>query len=227
MGQVIISERTTPDPISCIGEAAGECYGVNTSDPEKNYKRGLDCIRAEHGRTWEWPDVYMKLKGYSARVIREFYTHIGGTPSRLQASTRRIDYESGFDYVTPHTIQKIQIAKDRYDLLMRDIQSTMQFLESLGIPKEDCAMVLPISMETDVVCKMNLRTLVDMSHQRMCSRAYWEYREMFTDIWMALSVYSSEWEEAVHLLFKPKCELYGYCTEKKSCGRKPKKGFEE
>lgn len=80
MGTVTIQRFTYKNPISMIGEEAGICWGADTSNPEKNYKRGLDCLESEHGRTFEFPDVYMILDGYSARVIREWYTHIGGSP---------------------------------------------------------------------------------------------------------------------------------------------------
>jgi thymidylate synthase (FAD) len=82
-------------------------------------------------------------------------------------------------------------------------------------------MGLPLGMTTKVVVKINLRTLIDMSHQRMCTRAYWEYRQLFNDLIKALSEYSPEWEYVATNYFKPKCEVCGYCTEKKTCGRKP------
>jgi thymidylate synthase (FAD) len=83
MGTVIIQEHTTKNPLSMIGEQAGLCWGSDTSNQEKNIKRALDCLESNHGRTLEFPDVYMTLDGYSARVIREWYTHIGGGPTRL------------------------------------------------------------------------------------------------------------------------------------------------
>ena len=43
MGTVTIQRFTYKNPISMIGEEAGVCWGADTSDPEKNYKRGLDC----------------------------------------------------------------------------------------------------------------------------------------------------------------------------------------
>ena len=73
---------------------------------------------------------------------------------------------------------------------------------------------------TDVA--LNFRNLVDMSHQRLCTRAYWEYRQLFRDIIEALENYSDEWKILVQMM-KPKCEVYGYCTEEKSCGRVLKK----
>ena len=85
MGQIIINERTTKDPITLIGEMSGVCYNAPIDNKEKNYKRGIHNLKSGHGRTWEFPDVYLTLDGYSARVIREWYTHIGGMPTRLPA----------------------------------------------------------------------------------------------------------------------------------------------
>lgn len=224
MGTVIIQEKyTTKTPITMIGEEAGICWGADTSDGLKNYKRGIDCLESGHGRTFEYPDVYIILDGYSARVIREWYTHIGGSPTRLQASTRYIDYESGFDYVVPPSIAQNPSANRIYIDLMKTIQSEVKKLEELGVPREDSALGLPLGMETKIVCKHNLRNLIDMSHQRMCSRAYHEYRNLFEDLCDALREYSNEWEYLVSNYFMPKCKYMGFCQEKHSCGLMPKK----
>ena len=222
MGTIIIQDYTTKEPLQMIGKEAGCCWNADTTDSMKNLKRGIECVLSEHGRTWEFPQVYMEIKDYSARVIREFYTHIGGDPSRLQSSTRYIDYEKGFDYVIPSTIKTNEEAIKIYQSTMDIIRIGMQKLEQLEIPREDCAMLLPLGMNTEVVCRTNFRNLVDMSHQRMCTRAYWEYRQLFKNISEALSAYSDEWKWLVEECFKPKCELVGYCKEKKSCGRIPK-----
>lgn len=222
MGTVIIQNHTTKNPISLIGEEAGICYGADTTNQEKNFKRGMDCLTSQHGRTLEFPTVYLILDGYSARVIREWYTHIGGLPTRLQASTRYIEYGK-FEYITPHTIEKNEKCKTAYENTMKAISVMIKALEENGIPKEDAANLLPLGMKTKVVCKVNLRTLIDMSHQRMCARAYWEFRELFKDLCKALSEYSDEWNLLINKFFEPKCEYLGYCPEKFSCGRKPKK----
>ena len=163
----------------------------------------------------------MTIEGYSARVIREWYTHIGGAPSRLQASTRYINYDS-FEYVTPPKITNNEKAKMIYDNCMQIIQEKLQELDEMGVPREDSALLLPLGMTTKIACKHNFRNLVDMSHQRLCIRAYWEYRQLFKDIIEALENYSDEWKILVQMM-KPKCEVYGYCTEEKSCGRVLKK----
>lgn len=223
MGKVTILEETTLKPITLMGKRAGVCWGADITDDAKNYKRGLDCLISGHGRVMEYVNVEMVLDGYSARVIREWYTHLGGAPTRLQASTRYINYEN-FGYIVPPKIAADEEAARRYNEMMKSITETCSYLEKeCGIPREDAAMLLPLGMETKIVDKRNLRNLADMSGQRMCTRAYWEYRQMFNDIAKALSEISEEWKYIVDNYFMPKCEKTGYCTERKSCGRKPKK----
>ena len=222
MGRVLVREYTTKTPLQMIGESAGFCWGSDTSDANKNMKRAIDCIASGHGRTMEFPDIHLILDGYSARVIREFYTHIGCLPTRLQSSTRYVDAKS-FKYVTPPSVFKNEKARQVYDETMEHIREGYAKLEELGIKREDAAMVLPLGMETVIVDKRNFRNLVDMAKNRMCTRAYWEYRELMNDICEALSSYSGEWNTLIKLCMKPKCEISGYCTESKSCGRKPKK----
>ena len=240
MGKVIILPDTTREPITKIGQMAGVCWGADTGDGEtaaagtssvtpqsgatpspkgKAYRRGLDCIESGHGRTLEFVNVEMVLDGYSARVIREWYTHIGGAPTRLQASTRYIDYGE-FEYVTPPSIAESPAANALYAETMAVIAYTMRRLEIDSFPREDAAMLLPLGMTTRVVDKRNLRNLIDMSRQRMCNRAYWEFRELFRDISCALADYSEEWARIVNTQFMPKCDVLGYCQEKRGCGRK-------
>lgn len=219
MGMITIINETTKNPITLMGERAGICWGADINDPQKNYNRGLDCIESGHHRVMEYVNVEMILDGYSARVIREWYTHLGGAPTRLQASTRYINYKN-FEYVIPPRIENSEEAKNIYVDMMNKITNACTTLENcLGIPREDAAMLLPLGMSTKIVDKRNVRNLIEMSHQRLCTRAYWEYRDLMKDIMCALEHYSEEWEYLVEHYFKPKCEVVGYCKEKKSCNR--------
>lgn len=221
MGTVTILKETPEKPISLMGERAGVCWGADIADAEKNYKRGIDCIQSGHHRVMEYVNVEMILDGYSARVIREWYTHIGGAPTRLQASTRYINYKD-FSYVVPPAVAGNEQAKAVYEAAMTAIANACGTLEQeLGIPREDSAMLLPLGMTTRIVDKRNVRNLIEMSHQRLCTRAYWEYRQLMQDIKEALGAYSEEWRCLTEHYFVAKCEVSGYCTEKKSCGRRP------
>ena len=222
MGHITILNETTRFPLQKIGQMAGICWNSPTDNPEKNKKRAVECIKSGHGRVMEYASVELVIDGYSARCIREWYTHIGGAPTRLQESTRYVD-ESAFAYVLPPSVAKSGEAEQIFESAMKGIQDGYKALIDAGVPKEDCAMLLPLGMATKIVDKRNLRNLVDMSRQRMCSRAYWEYRALMRDICEALSAYSDEWKWLVDNCMHPKCDDLGYCPEKKSCGRHEKK----
>ena len=115
MGTITILPESTKHPITLMGMRAGTCWNANITDNEKNYKRGLDCIKSGHGRVMEFVNVEMIIDGYSARTIREWYTHVIGA-TKLQASTRYINYEN-FDYVTPASIQNNEYAYAQYKSL--------------------------------------------------------------------------------------------------------------
>lgn len=221
MGKIILLEETTRYPLTLMGQRAGVCWGGDVQDREKNYKRGLDCLKAGHGRVLEYVNVEMIMEGYSARVIREWYTHIGGAPTRLQASTRYIDH-SNFGYIVPNSVMRDQGAKKCYEDCIDEIKRQIGILLSeYNIPREDAALLLPLGMETRIVDKRNLRNLLDMGQQRLCNRANWEYRALMNDILAELRSLSEEWEYIVDNQFAPKCKKLGYCPEKKSCGLTP------
>ena len=222
-GKVIILSETTDEPISLIGQMAGICYGTDTTSEEKNYKRGLDCIRSNHGRALEFVQIYMIIDHYSARVLREFGRHIGGAPTYLQASTRYIDY-TNFQYIIPPSITKSPEAEKAYQELMKKTSETAKLLSELNIPKEDIGMIYPLAMESKEVYRTNLRGLIDMAKVRKCTRAYWEYRDLFKEIEDSLSIYSDQWNYLINEehIFKIKCEILNRCEEKFGCGRYPK-----
>ena len=224
MGKITILPETTKDPISKMGRRAGICWGADISNTKKNYERGLDCIKSNHGRVMEYVDIETIIDEYSARVIREWYTSLGGAPTRLQASTRYIDY-SNFDYIVPKSI-KTQEQSATYCAIMNEISDSSQRLEELGVPREDIGLILPLGMTTKIVDKRNMRNVMDMSRQRMCTRAYWEYRELFDDYLNELANYSEEWATVIPMIMMPKCEMLGYCPEKYGCGKYPKKESE-
>ena len=92
MGSVMIQNYTCKNPITMIGFEAGICWGADTADEKKNYRRGLDCLESGHGRTFEFPDVYLTLEGYSARemCIRDSVRSPSGRRAASPACPRRI-----------------------------------------------------------------------------------------------------------------------------------------
>ena len=223
-GKITIVKYTTEKPLNMIGELTGVCWNSPIDDASKNIERAMDCLESGHGRTAEFPDIYMIIDGYSARVMREFYTHIGGSPTRLQSSTRYVDAKT-FKAIIPPSISSSEKATNIYNDTIESIRKGYTELLNLGVDKEDAAMLLPLGMESKMVDKCNFRHLMDMSRQRMCNRAYWEYRKLFKDICKALSEYSSQWDYLIKNYCYPKCEVTKSCPEKRgSCGRHPRIG---
>ena len=218
MGKITILPQTTKDPLQLIGITSAVCYNSDTSDKEKNIKRALDCIHSGHGRVLEWPNIEVIVEGFSAKMMREAMRHIVGT-SVLQASTRYIDYEKGFDVITPPSIESNNDAMEVWCKAMNDIKMAMGALKALGIPKEDYTNLLPLAYQSKMIWKVNLRTLINFMNMRLCSRAYWEIREFSNMLKKVLMEYSPEWEIICKELFVPKCDAVGYCTEAKCCGR--------
>ena len=217
---ITILPQTDKEPLNTIGYCAGVCWNSPVDDKEKNIKRAKSCILSGHTRTAEYPEVYCIIEGYSARCIRELYTHIIGT-TRLQSSTRYVDAKNmdvEQDFYYPFLANPE--AAETYINGLTNIMQTYQKLEELGYPKEDAANILPLGMNTKIVWKINLRALMHFMNMRLCSRAYKEIRQLSNELKSELRKLSAEWEWICDNLLVPKCEAMGYCDEAKSCGRK-------
>jgi len=197
-----------------MGEVASCCWNSNPSP-----KIGIDCIESGHGRVLEYADVTVEISGYSARCIREIYTAMIGV-SKLQASTRYINYGE-FNYIIPDSIKNNKKALDVYNYLMTYISHSYKALQDLNIPKEDIANILPLGMESKMVLKINARAILHMAELRLCNRAYWEFRNFMKELLGVLSKLDDEWAKIVSYA-KPKCEVYGKCTEKNPCSKNEK-----
>lgn len=214
---------TDKNPLYIIGYSAGVCWNSDVTDAEKNIKRAKSCILSGHTRTAEYPDVHMVIDGYSARAIRELYTHIIGT-TRLQSSTRYVDAANmnvDNEFYYPPTLK--DDSKEKYKTALENVMTSYKELEDLGIPKEDVANLLPLGMHSKIVFKINLRALMHLANMRLCTRAYKEIRVMMNEMKNQLRKLSDEWAWICDNLLVPKCDATGFCDEAKSCGRRPKK----
>lgn len=221
-----ILDGTTLNPLTKIGYNAGVCWGAQLEDTEKNRKRAITCIKAGHGRVLEYVDVELVISCVSARALRELYTHIGGSPTRLQASTRYISEADGFSYYVPPKIDVDDECKEKYISCMEGVQATYDFLLSKSMTKEDAANVLPLGMMSKMVWKINLRALINFMNRRLCMRALKEIRDLANEIKGRLGGLDEEWAWIADNLFVPTCEMYKYlnpnlvfCPEAQCCGK--------
>lgn len=205
----------TKTPLTDIGVAAGICWNAPIKDNNKNVNRALDCIRSGHGRVMEYPDITVSIKGYSARCIRELYTHIIGT-TRLQESTRYVDCNA-FEYFDPTKGNDKQTLV--YNQTMKTISDAYKELLEAGMSKEDAANILPLGMSSGIVLKINARALEHLANMRLCTRAYKEIRQLVIELKRELSKYSIQWRMFAEEFMVPKCKKELFCNESKCCGK--------
>lgn len=222
-------DGTTENPLQKMGYNAGVCWAAPLDDAEKNRKRAISCIKAGHGRVLEYVDVEMVISGASARCLRELYTHIGGSPTRLQSSARYVSEEQGFGYYIPPKIENNAELKPIYEDGMELIQKTYNSLMARKATKEDAANILPLGMESKMVWKINLRALINFMNRRLCTRALKEIRDLSIEIKDRLAEKNEEWAWIATNLFVPTCEIYKYrnpnlvfCPEQQCCGKHKK-----
>lgn len=229
MMNIELLDGTTENPLQKMGYNAGVCWAAPLDDAEKNRKRAISCIKAGHGRVLEYVDVEMVISGASARCLRELYTHIGGSPTRLQSSTRYVSEEQGFGYYIPPKIENNAELKPIYEDGMENIQKTYNSLMARKATKEDAANILPLGMESKMVWKINLRALINFMNRRLCTRALKEIRDLSIEIKDRLAEKNEEWAWIATNLFVPTCEIYKYrnpnlvfCPEQQCCGKHKK-----
>jgi len=227
--KIELLDGTTENPLQKMGYNAGVCWAAPLDDAEKNRKRAISCIKAGHGRVLEYVDVEMVISGASARCLRELYTHIGGSPTRLQSSTRYVSEEQGFGYYIPPKIENNEELKPIFVEGMENIQKTYNSLMARKATKEDAANILPLGMESKMVWKINLRALINFMNRRLCTRALKEIRDLSVEIKNQLAAKNEEWAWIAENLFVPTCEIYKYrnpnlvfCPEQQCCGKHKK-----
>lgn len=216
--------------INKLYTAAHTCY--SNEDPDIIFEKSLSmtkeemlktikhCINSRHLSVIEHQHLTFYISGVSRALSHQLVRHRLADYSQQSQRYCSIS-SSGFDYITPPTINNNEKAKEEYDKCMLEISECYNKLKHYGIPNEDARFVLPNATTTNITVTMNLRQLSHFMSERLCTTAQWEIRHMAEMIK----------GEVVKLLpfmkpyLQPKCEQLGYCPEssKRCCGRKPTK----
>lgn len=176
-------------------------------------------LSSSHHSTVEHVQLTFIIEGISRATSLQLVRHRHASYS--QASQRYIEFKDGiFDYVTPKTIEKNEGAKSILDDTMKYLSNSYAKLTELGIPTEDARAVLPNACCTNITMSLNIRELIHICNERLCTCAQDEIRTMVGK--MVKEVVKELPFLKEYLV--PKCERFGYCNElKRSCGRKEKK----
>lgn len=208
----LLKEGTTLDPIMSMALAASNCYD---SKPTPELVRRV--LESGHTSIAEFAVFHFKITGVSRAMTHQLVRKRIGS-GYAQRSQRYVD-ESNFAVVVPDSIAMNKEAMQKYNDIMVEINKCYKELIKLNIPKEDARYVLPNAITTVIDTTINLRSLMELAAERLCTRSQWEIRNVILKM---KNEVVSKWPMLGEFI-KPKCQVLGYCPEHNSCGLMVKK----
>lgn len=216
--------KNSIDSLDLVYVAAKTCYGKKTPKQlasEVGTKTTRDklafiksIVKAGHYSVLEHYNITVMIEGVSRSLLAQLSRHRHISMSVQQQRTNA-DL-SNFEYIMPSSIKNgsHRYVTD-YVIAMDKIKVAYNSLIAVGIPQEDARMLLPNACTTNIVMTVNLRTLIEICHKRLCFKAQWEIRELFSNIKYFLL------EQWFYPYLQPKCFLTHECNEIKPCGNNP------
>ena len=111
-----------------------------------------------------------KIEGISRACSHQLVRH---RHCSFTQRSQRYCSEDGFDVVTPKSIPDSLMSAD-----MDCIKKWYDGYQRLDIPNEDARYILPNACATSLYLSCNLRELIHMANERLCTRAQWEIRDL-------------------------------------------------
>jgi len=136
----------------------------------------LDYMANTIPSSWEFVDYVFLVEGVSRA-----YTHqqVRTRAASYAQQTMRVLDMGDFDYVYPEKILANPEAKSETDAALGGIKSAYRkMVNDLEVAPEDARGVLPTNIATNIVCKFNLRTFVDLAKARTGGRTQREYQRV-------------------------------------------------
>ena len=163
--------QATPNPIETIAKIASICYD---SDPKSPLGLTKHLYKNGHHSVFEHVYFTFKITGISRACSHQLVRH---RHCSFTQRSQRYCSEDGFGIVIPESVQKID-EKHGFESLMWTIEAHYNELAAQGVPNEDARYVLPNSCATELYLSCNLRELIHIANERLCTRAQWEIREL-------------------------------------------------
>lgn len=180
--------QATPNPIETISKIASICYDSDPKNPlglvKHLYKNG-------HHSVFEHICFTFKIEGISRACSHQLVRH---RHCSFTQRSQRYCSEDGFKYVTPPTI-----SKGKFWMEMNEIEDWYICHQNDDTPNEDARYILPNACETSLYLSCNLRELIHIANERLCTRAQWEIRELVKEM-VALV------DPQIRFMLVPKCK---------------------
>jgi len=214
--------RFTPNPEATIAAAGKLCYSPASATEvlekltEAEIQKFIDQVVASgHHSVLEHSSFTFAIDGLSRAASHQLVRH--RLASYSQQSQRYVVFGEAPEFVIPPKIAAKKDLKAEFEAGVKEAFRRYEKMIKAGIPAEDARYILPNAAETRIVMTMNFRELMHTCSVRLCLRAQWEIRRLFTLVKKGV-------EEVAPLLgsyMQPKCIPLGYCNERKSCWIRP------
>jgi thymidylate synthase (FAD) len=164
-----------------LGFVAGECYGADVSDPEKNIKRAAHCSNKGHLAVLRFAHAVFRISGISRvcshQMVRSKHLDF------LQKSQR---YTKSDVYECKDVILPTFFESEEHNVVLQHSlnQSYEQYekLLSMGAKKEDARMVLPNFSPTSLNVVGNFQAWLDFIRLRNNKESQYEIRLVAQEI---------------------------------------------
>lgn len=163
--------QATSKPIETIAQIASICYD---SDPKNPLGLVKHLYRNGHHSVFEHIYFTFKIEGISRACSHQLVRH---RHCSFTQRSQRYCSEDGFDYVIPDTINPLHFATD-----MASLKFWYENYQEQGVPNEDARYILPNACATSLYLSCNLRELILIANERLCTRAQWEIRELVKEM---------------------------------------------
>ena len=185
--------QQTPNPIETIAQIASICYDSDPKDPMKLVKH---LYNNGHHSCFEHIYFTFKIEGISRACSHQLVRH---RHCSFTQRSQRYCSEDGFKVVEPPCIVNNVEASFEYNMEMTDIRFVYAQTQSHGVPNEDARYILPNACETSLYLSCNLRELIHISNERLCTRAQWEIRKLVQEMVKLV-------DPQVQFMLVPKCK---------------------
>ena len=180
--------QATPNPIETIANIASICYD---SDPKNAMGLVKHLYNNGHHSVFEHIYFTFKIEGISRACSHQLVRH---RHCSFTQRSQRYCSEDGFEYVTPATIDATEFRGD-----MSIIEGFYSYYQEQGVPNEDARYILPNACATEMYLSCNLRELIHIANERLCTRAQWEIRALVKNMVHLVN-------PALHFMLVPKCK---------------------
>ena len=159
--------QQTPNPIETIARIASICYDSDPKDPLKLVKH---LYRNGHHSVFEHIYFTFKIEGISRACSHQLVRH---RHCSFTQRSQRYCSENGFDFVIPPSVEQSLFKID-----MDCIEEWYGNYQTQGSRNEDARYILPNACVTSLYLSCNLRELIHIANERLCTRAQWEIRDL-------------------------------------------------